>query len=182
VRGLKHDNLYIGIFVCVCYFTSWTGKEIGPSAGEARKFPALRNDFPVFDMGICAGHTPENCAFYVEISAFAHERLLEITRHGGRYGGLSDDCGTGGDGKLSGQTIRRYVLNKTIPYHKIQKAVRFRLSEIETWIDGGGISVKTVKTGGTAGDLFGEAERGAIAGEGPPESAELQEQEEKPHE
>jgi len=39
--------------------------------------------------------------------------------------------------KLSEQTIRRYVLNKTVPYRKIKKAVRFRLSEIEKWIDGG---------------------------------------------
>jgi excisionase family DNA binding protein len=84
--------------------------------------------------------------------------------------------------KLSGQTIRRYVLNKTISYHKIQKAVRFRLSEIETWIDGGGISGKSGGTGVPAGDHFGEGENGTIAGEGPPESAELQAQEEKPHE
>ncbi len=39
--------------------------------------------------------------------------------------------------KLSEQTIRRYVLNKVIPYRKIRTAVRFRLSEIEKWIDGG---------------------------------------------
>jgi len=39
--------------------------------------------------------------------------------------------------KISEQTIRRYVLNKTIPFHKIGKAVRFRPSEIEKWIDGG---------------------------------------------
>jgi len=39
--------------------------------------------------------------------------------------------------KLSEQTIRRYVLNKTVPYRKIKKAVRLRLSEIEKWIDGG---------------------------------------------
>jgi excisionase family DNA binding protein len=41
--------------------------------------------------------------------------------------------------KLAEQTVRRYVLNKTVPYHKIQKVVRFRLSEIEKWIDGGGL-------------------------------------------
>jgi excisionase family DNA binding protein len=39
--------------------------------------------------------------------------------------------------KLSEQTIRRYVLNRVIPYRKIRKVVRFRLSEIEKWIDGG---------------------------------------------
>jgi excisionase family DNA binding protein len=41
--------------------------------------------------------------------------------------------------KLAEQTVRRYVLNKTVPYHKIHKAVRFRVSEIEKWIDGGGL-------------------------------------------
>ena len=39
--------------------------------------------------------------------------------------------------KISEQTIRRYVLNKTVPYRKIGKAVRFRLSEIEKWINSG---------------------------------------------
>jgi len=39
--------------------------------------------------------------------------------------------------KLAEQTIRRYVLNRTIPYRKIRKVIRFRLSEIERWIDGG---------------------------------------------
>jgi excisionase family DNA binding protein len=42
--------------------------------------------------------------------------------------------------KLSEQTVRRYVLNKTVPYHKIHKAVRFRVSEIEKWIDSGGLN------------------------------------------
>jgi excisionase family DNA binding protein len=84
--------------------------------------------------------------------------------------------------KLSGQTIRRYALNKTIPCHKIQKAVRFQLSEIERWIDGGGILGKVGGTGVPGGDLFGEAESGTIAREGPPESAELHAREEKPYE
>jgi excisionase family DNA binding protein len=37
--------------------------------------------------------------------------------------------------KLSVQTIRRYVLKKEIPYHKIIKAVRFKPSEIEKWVE-----------------------------------------------
>jgi excisionase family DNA binding protein len=60
--------------------------------------------------------------------------------------------------KLSEQTVRRYVLNRTVPYHKIQKAVRFRVSEIEEWIDGGGLD-GTVRAGpedGRQGDLFEE--------------------------
>jgi hypothetical protein len=62
--------------------------------------------------------------------------------------------------KLSEQTIRRFVLNRTIPYRKIQKSARFRLSEIETRIDGGGISGKTGGTGVPVGGLFGEEESG----------------------
>jgi excisionase family DNA binding protein len=40
--------------------------------------------------------------------------------------------------KLSVQTIRRWVLKREVPYHKIKKVIRFRLSEIEQWVDGGG--------------------------------------------
>jgi excisionase family DNA binding protein len=44
--------------------------------------------------------------------------------------------------KLAVQTIRRYVLHKEIPFHKIKKKViRFRLSEIELWVDNGGDSL-----------------------------------------
>jgi excisionase family DNA binding protein len=60
--------------------------------------------------------------------------------------------------KLSEQTVRRYVLNKTVPYRKIQKAVRFRVSEIEKWIDGGGLG-GTVSAGpedSRQGKLFEE--------------------------
>jgi excisionase family DNA binding protein len=40
--------------------------------------------------------------------------------------------------KLSEQTIRRYVLQRTIPFHKVIKAIRFRPSEIEAWVSAGG--------------------------------------------
>jgi excisionase family DNA binding protein len=33
------------------------------------------------------------------------------------------------------KTIRKWVLNREIPYHKIMKVIRFRVSEIEQWID-----------------------------------------------
>ena len=39
--------------------------------------------------------------------------------------------------KIAEQTIRRWVLNREIPYHKIKKVIRFRVSEIEKWIDKG---------------------------------------------
>jgi excisionase family DNA binding protein len=45
--------------------------------------------------------------------------------------------------KLTEQTIQRYVLRKEIPYHKIMRAVRFRPSEINQWIDNGGLSGET---------------------------------------
>ena len=47
--------------------------------------------------------------------------------------------GVAGHLKLSAQTIRRYVMNREIPFHKIKKVIRFRLSEVEKWVDGGGL-------------------------------------------
>jgi excisionase family DNA binding protein len=43
--------------------------------------------------------------------------------------------------KLAVQTIRRYVLHNEIPFHKIKKVIRFRLTEIEQWVDNGGASL-----------------------------------------
>ena len=37
--------------------------------------------------------------------------------------------------KIAEQTIRGWVRNREIPFHKIKKSIRFRLSEIEWWID-----------------------------------------------
>jgi excisionase family DNA binding protein len=36
------------------------------------------------------------------------------------------------------KTIRKWVLNREIPFHKIHKTIRFRLSEIEKWVDWSG--------------------------------------------
>jgi len=36
------------------------------------------------------------------------------------------------------KTIRKWVLNREIPFHKIHKSIRFRLSEIEKWVDSNG--------------------------------------------
>ena len=38
--------------------------------------------------------------------------------------------------KMAEKTIRKWVFNRAVPFHKINKAVRFRLSEIEKWVDG----------------------------------------------
>lgn len=37
--------------------------------------------------------------------------------------------------KLSVQTIRRYTMNKEIPFHKINRAVRYKKVEIEQWVE-----------------------------------------------
>jgi excisionase family DNA binding protein len=60
--------------------------------------------------------------------------------------------------KLSEQTIRRWVLNKEIPFCKIRKVIRFRLSEIERWVDNGGACLPASRGNGLEGDLFGEDE------------------------
>jgi excisionase family DNA binding protein len=58
--------------------------------------------------------------------------------------------------KFAEPTVRKWVLNKEVPYRKIRKAVRFRVSEIETWVDNGGL-IKAIERSGVAeGDLFNE--------------------------
>ena len=37
--------------------------------------------------------------------------------------------------KLSVQTIRRYTMNKEIPFHKINRMVRYKKNEIEQWVE-----------------------------------------------
>ena len=60
--------------------------------------------------------------------------------------------------KLTEQTIWRYVMRKEIPYRKIMRAVRFRPSEINKWIDGGGLKSVTEGNGEANGGLFEEVE------------------------
>jgi len=37
--------------------------------------------------------------------------------------------------KVSIQTVYRYVANNEIPFHKLNRAVRFKPSEIERWLE-----------------------------------------------
>jgi PTS system nitrogen regulatory IIA component len=37
--------------------------------------------------------------------------------------------------KCTEQTVRRYILEKKIPYHKIDRMVRFWPSEIREWVN-----------------------------------------------
>ena len=40
--------------------------------------------------------------------------------------------------KLAENTIRRWVRNGEIPHHRINRVIRFRLSEVERWLDRSG--------------------------------------------
>jgi excisionase family DNA binding protein len=59
--------------------------------------------------------------------------------------------------KLAEQTIRRWVLNREIPFHKIKKVIRFRVSEIEKWIDTGGMKLTAEDSEDAEGGLFQDA-------------------------
>jgi len=37
--------------------------------------------------------------------------------------------------QISAQTVYRYVANGEIPFHKLNKSVRFKPSEIERWVE-----------------------------------------------
>jgi excisionase family DNA binding protein len=68
--------------------------------------------------------------------------------------------------RLSEQTIQRWVLKKEIPFHKVKKVIRFRLSEVETWINGGGEKCPDRAKEDREGDLFaGTGETGGAAAE-----------------
>ena len=56
--------------------------------------------------------------------------------------------------RLAEQTIRRWVLNREIPYHKIKRVIRFRVSEIEKWIDTGSYSLPKEQKEDLEGYLF----------------------------
>jgi excisionase family DNA binding protein len=69
--------------------------------------------------------------------------------------------------KLAAQTIRRYVLKREIPYHKIRKVIRFKPSEVERWIESGGLGNSAGRSGELEDDLFAgvEAEETATDGQ-----------------
>ena len=73
--------------------------------------------------------------------------------------------------KLTEQTIQRYVLRKEIPFHKIMRAVRFRPSEINQWIDNGGLlaneelGIRNEKHTGNSEQLAMNNEQGANSNE-----------------
>ena len=65
--------------------------------------------------------------------------------------------------KLSLQTIRRYTMLKQIPYHKINRAVRYKKTEIELWVENNDVAKAKEQNENTGGDLFGGTEsEGAV--------------------
>jgi excisionase family DNA binding protein len=59
--------------------------------------------------------------------------------------------------QLSVQTIRRYTMNKEIPFHKMNRAVRYKKSEIEFWFERRGTTKGKAKAENLESGLFGEA-------------------------
>ena len=63
--------------------------------------------------------------------------------------------------KLSLQTIRRYTMNKEIPFHKINRAVRYKKSEIEQWVENRKASTAEKQDRQNEGGLFDGADCGS---------------------
>ncbi len=60
--------------------------------------------------------------------------------------------------KINKQTIRRWVSMGEVPFRKVKNSVRFRLSEIEKWVENNGSSETTNKQESNEPDLFSEEE------------------------
>jgi excisionase family DNA binding protein len=54
--------------------------------------------------------------------------------------------------QVSVQTVYRYVANGEIPFHKLNKAVRFKPSEIESWMESRKAGVTMNQNGNTGGE------------------------------
>lgn len=62
--------------------------------------------------------------------------------------------------KLSVQTIRRYTMNREIPFHKINRVVRYKKSEIELWVEKREAARAKEGNENIGGGLFGGMESG----------------------
>jgi excisionase family DNA binding protein len=66
---------------------------------------------------------------------------------------------------IAEKTVRKWVFNHDIPYRKIHKVIRFRLSEIELWIDNEGkmplLKDEVDSADGAARDFFPDDNNGA---------------------
>ena len=50
--------------------------------------------------------------------------------------------------QISEQTVYRYVANGEIPFHKLNKSVRFKPSEIERWVESKATAMSAARTEG----------------------------------
>jgi len=50
--------------------------------------------------------------------------------------------------QISTQTVYRYVANGEIPFHKLNRSVRFKPSEIERWVESKTAGVSATRTEG----------------------------------
>jgi excisionase family DNA binding protein len=62
--------------------------------------------------------------------------------------------------KCSLQTVRRYTMNKEIPFHKLDRAVRYKKSEIELWFEKRQAEKAKTENKNIDGGLFNETETG----------------------
>jgi excisionase family DNA binding protein len=127
--------------------------------------------------GLLFFQNPENCTKHVYKTASGNGI---VDREEGREGRRPEMKITQGGGmetyltieevarhlKLAKQTIRRYVLNREIPYHKIKKVIRFRLSEVERWVDLGGGKNPDCPDNSREGNLFAGLETGQAGADG----------------
>lgn len=68
--------------------------------------------------------------------------------------------------KVTEQGVRKWVLNREVPFCKIKKVIRFRLSEIEKWVDNGGeIIIARENQIVDESDLFAEENDQAVCDE-----------------
>jgi PTS system nitrogen regulatory IIA component len=56
--------------------------------------------------------------------------------------------------KLNAQTIQRWVRNRVVPFHKVKSVIRFRVSEIEKWVDECGLVSQEGKPENIEAGLF----------------------------
>jgi excisionase family DNA binding protein len=59
---------------------------------------------------------------------------------------------------IAEKTVRKWVLNREMPYHKIMKVIRFRVSEIEEWINSSGKFCPISDDEAQGGELFEQGE------------------------
>jgi excisionase family DNA binding protein len=56
------------------------------------------------------------------------------------------------------KTIRKWVLNREIPFIRIHQTIRFRLSEIEVWVEKNKVRPASDENEVPEGELFSEVE------------------------